>query len=162
MTKGTHNREISVQKKDVWDFVSSMNNWAPLVPGYIQHDVLNEKESTWEFKTDLGLLKKKIKLMVRITSWEEPDKVTFDLIGMNENFSGSGFFLSEYHTDQTTKMTGCIEIEAKGPKGPLANSLLKSYVPKLAAELTEAVAARMEELLKDRQEELCEKPDGVK
>ncbi len=32
----------------------------------------------WEFKSDLGLMKKKIKLEVNILEWIEPDKVTFN------------------------------------------------------------------------------------
>ena len=54
------------------------------MPGYIEHEMLNDKESMWKFKSKLGMMKKKIQLKVVITNWIEPDRVTFDLKGINE------------------------------------------------------------------------------
>ena len=44
-------------------------DWAPLVPGYIEHEILNENESMWKFKSELGMMKKIIQLKVVITNW---------------------------------------------------------------------------------------------
>ncbi|MDC7285997.1 SRPBCC family protein, partial [Bifidobacterium thermophilum] len=74
-----HEEKVNVTIENLWDFVSDMNNWAPLVPGYIDHQIINEKQSTWSFKTDVGIMKKKIELSVEITRWNAPSKVTFNL-----------------------------------------------------------------------------------
>lgn len=62
MPNGSHHIQLNLPIEKVWDFVRSINNWAPLVPGYINHELINEYESTWEFKGDLGFMKKTIKL----------------------------------------------------------------------------------------------------
>src|SRR5699024_8164587 len=131
---------------DIWNFVSDMDKWAPLVPGYIEHEIINERESTWIFKGDIGIMQKTVKLKIDITEWQEPTQVTFDLTGLNENFAGNGYFAAEKITDTKTKMTGNLDITAKGMMGPMINAILKNFVPKTAQQLTEAVASKINEI----------------
>ncbi|MBA9027017.1 CoxG family protein [Peribacillus huizhouensis] len=146
MASGVHSVIIPLSIENIWKFVSVIDNWAPLVPGYITHTVMAKNQSTWEFISDLGLLKKKVKLLVDITEWSGPEIVKFHLTGMNENFLGSGYFKAEMIDENKTKMTGHLDIIAKGLKAPMANSLLKSYVPETAKALAEAVAVKLLEI----------------
>ena len=146
MPEGKHSIDINVPIERVWEFVSSINNWAPLVPGYITHEIINENESMWEFKGDLGFMKKTVKLKVDITEWREPNLVTFNLTGTSDNFKGDGYFEAEKIDDISTKMTGSLNITAGGAMGPMINSILKSFVPKTAEELTTAVANEIVEV----------------
>jgi carbon monoxide dehydrogenase subunit G len=145
MPSGTHHEALNIPINGVWDFVSDMNNWAPLVPGYIDHEILNDKESYWEFYGDIGIMRRKIKLQVKITSWEAPSKVTFDLKGKNEKFTGSGYFQGIALDEVNTQMTGNLNITATGMKAAVINPVLASFVPKTAAELTRAVAEKIRE-----------------
>lgn len=130
----------------VWNFVSVMDQWAPLVPGYITHEVINDKESTWKFKSDIGIMKKKVHLKVDITNWTEPSKVTFNLTGINEKFTGHGYFQADVINENQTRMTGSLTIEAQGAMGKMVNSILQSTVPDMTRQLTESVASKIEEL----------------
>ncbi|MBN6206087.1 SRPBCC family protein [Ralstonia pickettii] len=150
MPNGSHRINLDLPIEKVWDFVSSINNWAPLVPGYINHEIINDNESTWEFKGDLGFMKKTVKLKVDITEWSEPSLVTFNLTGLSDNFSGDGYFKAEKIDDNSTAMTGYLDITAGGAMGPMINAILKNFVPKTAEELTTAVANKIEEVVSDR------------
>lgn len=143
MPSGTHTKELDISIERVWDFVKDMNKWAPLVPGYIEHEILNEKQSTWVFKGDIGIMQKTVKLKIDIKEWIEPTRVTFDLTGLNENFAGNGYFLAESKTSDQTSMTGNLDITAKGMMGPMINTILKNFVPKTAEELTEAIGNKI-------------------
>lgn len=142
----SHQVEVNAPIETVWDFVSHIHKWAPLVPGYIEHQILSDKESTWCFKSDIGIMKKKIELKVDITGWEEPSKVTFNLIGLNEKFTGHGYFLAEQRGNAKVLMTGCLDITAEGMLAKVANSILTTSLPETTSELTEAVAAKIEEV----------------
>ncbi|ASS67902.1 MULTISPECIES: SRPBCC family protein [unclassified Paenibacillus] len=146
MPNGTHQVIIPVSIDVIWTFVSDMDKWAPLVPGYIGHEILNDRQSTWSFKGDLGFMKKTVKLRIDIKEWIEPTKVTFDLTGLSDNFSGNGYFEAEEQGAAGTRMTGYLDITAKGAMGPMINSIMKSFVPKTAQELTSAIAVRIAEL----------------
>lgn len=146
MPAGTHTLEIDVPIQKIWEFIEDMNKWAPLVPGYIEHEILNERQSTWKFKGDIGIMQKTVSLKIDITEWIAPTKVTFDLKGISENFNGNGYFEAEAISDTKTKMTGNLDITAGGLMGPMINAVLKNFVPKTAEELSEAIANKIVEV----------------
>ncbi|MGZ0052477.1 CoxG family protein [Brevibacillus gelatini] len=145
MPQGIHDIELPLPIGTVWKFVSVLENWVLLVPGYISHEVIDERRVTWTFTGDIGIMKKQINLQVDITEWNEPTEVKFTLTGINENFTGEGYFRAEALGEARTKMTGFLDITAKGLKAPMVNSILKSHVPQLTTDLAEAVASRMRE-----------------
>ena len=42
MPSRTHTTDLDIPIEKVCDFVSNMNRWVPLVPGYIEHEILNK------------------------------------------------------------------------------------------------------------------------
>lgn len=140
MPSGTHQIELNTPIEHVWAFVSDMNKWAPLVPGYIEHQILHERQSTWKFKGEIGKIQKIVHLKIDITDWQEPEKVAFNLTGLSENVKGNGYFEATALTDNKTKITSYLGVAAKGMKKPLINSVLKSFIPRTTKELTEAIA----------------------
>lgn len=143
MPSGMHQVVVDLPINKVWDFVKDMDNWAPLIPGYIQHRKFTNRQSTWEFYSIIGFIKKKISLMVTIKEWIEPTKVTFHLKGLNEEFTGSGYFLAEAIDKNKTRITGYLEITAGGAMGPLVNRALKSYLPKVTKEMVNAISSKL-------------------
>lgn len=146
MPSGKHQQKVDIPIENVWSFISNMDNWAPLVPGYMEHKIINDRQSTWKFKGDLGFVQKTVHLQIDITKWQQPSKITFNLTGLNENFKGDGYFEARKVNERETEITGYIDISAKGMMGPMINPILKSFVPKTAKELTEAVTSKMVEL----------------
>ncbi|MBM7599364.1 carbon monoxide dehydrogenase subunit G [Virgibacillus halotolerans] len=146
MPRGKHQLKVDIPIEQVWSFVSDMNKWAPLVPGYMEHDILNDKQSTWKFKGDLGFVQKTVNLKIDITQWQKPTKVTFNLTGLDDNFKGDGYFEATSVHEKLTKVTGFLNITAKGLKGPMINTVLKSFVPKTTQQLTEAIAEKMNQM----------------
>lgn len=143
MPGGSFSKEVELPIETVWDFVSDMNKWAPLVPGYIEHKILNERQSTWKFKGDVGKIQKTVNMRIDITEWKKPTTVKFTLTGISEKISGDGYFEAISITEYQTKMTGNLDMTAKGLMGPVINPVLKSVIPKTAKRLTESVIHTM-------------------
>ncbi|MYL45869.1 SRPBCC family protein [Virgibacillus halodenitrificans] len=143
MPSGIHQLCMKVPIETTWKFISDMDNWAPLVPGYLSHKILNEKQSIWKLKGESGLIQKTVTLRIDIEEWREPNSVTFNLTGISENVVGKGYFKAKEVDTITTEMTGHLSIAAKGVMAPMINSILKSIVPKTTKGLTESVAKRM-------------------
>ncbi|GIO27068.1 CoxG family protein [Ornithinibacillus bavariensis] len=143
MPGGTYSKELDLPIEKIWEFVSDMNKWAPLVPGYIDHQILNEKQSTWKFKGDIGKIQKTVNMRIDITEWKKPTSVRFTLTGISENVTGNGYFEAESITAYKTKMTGYLTMSAKGLMGPMVNPVLKSLIPKTTKRLTESVAIKI-------------------
>jgi carbon monoxide dehydrogenase subunit G len=145
MPVGMHEITMNVPIKKVWEFVKDMDNWAPLLPGYISHEKISEQKSNWTFRENVGILKKKISLQVTIKEWIEPTRVTFDLKGINENISGHDYFTAEALEQNRTKMTGYLEMTAGGALAPVMNAVMKTSLPKSGEELTIAIAEKLKE-----------------
>ena len=72
MANGKHSIELPISIQEIWNYISDIDKWATTVPGYESHEIVNEKQSTWAIKGDMGILKKTAKLKVEITEWVEP------------------------------------------------------------------------------------------
>lgn len=140
--------ELAIPINVIWDFIRDANNWAPLVPGYIQHEQINDSIITWEFKSDLGIMKKKVNLVIDIKEWNEPTRVSFELRRMNEKYIGEGYFEAQALNTNKTLLTGFLEINASGALGSLANSLFKNAIPKSTDEVASAISLKLEEFNK--------------
>jgi len=74
----------------VWEFVRDMNNWAPFMTGYQSHEALDDMDSIWTIKGDVGVLARTVKLRAHVTEWNGPERVAFTLSGLNEPVEGAG------------------------------------------------------------------------
>ncbi|ETI66022.1 CoxG family protein [Neobacillus vireti] len=137
--------ELDIPIEVIWDFIRDEDNWAPLVPGYIYHEKINDRQITWEFKSSLGIMKKKVNLLIDIKEWNEPARISFDLKRSNEKYIGEGYFEAKAINKNKTRITGFIDINASGTLGTLANSLFKTAIPKTAEEVAAAISSKLEE-----------------
>jgi carbon monoxide dehydrogenase subunit G len=144
MPQAIHNVEISLSNEVAWGFLKDYNNWAPLVPGYIGHDVQSDSQFIWIFLADLGFTKKTIKLQVDISELVSPTDVKFQLKGLSDNFNGSGYFNTTLEGD-TTVLTGSLDLSAGGMMGMMINSVLDSFMPKMTKDLIEAISSKLSE-----------------
>ena len=54
MPEVEYSTKMALSRALVWDFVKDMNNWAPMLTGYQKHEILDEKDSIWTLKGDVG------------------------------------------------------------------------------------------------------------
>ncbi|MEH7118835.1 SRPBCC family protein [Neobacillus vireti] len=137
--------EIAIPIEVIWDFIRDENNWAPLVPGYIHHQKINDRQISWEFKSDLGIMKKKITLIIEIKEWNEPSRVSFELRRKNDKYLGEGYFEAKSINSHTTRLTGFLNINATGPMGALTNTLFNKAVNLSDEEVAAAISSKLEE-----------------
>src|SRR5271167_2350101 len=80
----------------VWTFVSDMNNWAPFLTGYQKHEILDQTDSIWTLKGDVGILSRVVELRAHVTEWAAPERVEFTLMGLNEAVEGGGMVILDH------------------------------------------------------------------
>jgi len=79
----------------IWEFVKEMDNWAPMLTGYQSHEKQSDDDSVWVLKGDVGVMSRTLKFQVHVSEWAGPERVTFELKGLNEQMEGGGVFLME-------------------------------------------------------------------
>jgi carbon monoxide dehydrogenase subunit G len=133
---------IDVPRGEVWGFVRDMNNWAPFAKGYQSHEVINDRESIWIMKGDLGFISRTTKFHVRITEWIEGDRVAFTVQGLNEPIKGEGAIQLDDTGDASgTEIRGDASLSFGGPMGPIVNKFIGPWVQSGADELVTKIVA---------------------
>lgn len=77
----------------VWDFVQDMRKWGHLLVGFQSVEILDDRQSIWTLKGDVGILTREVRIQVDITEWIPNERVSFELTGITEGIDGSGTFL---------------------------------------------------------------------
>jgi len=90
MPEVEYSTEMALSPEVIWEFVKDMNNWAPMLTGYQEHEVIDDTDSIWTLKGDVGILSRQVKLKAHVTEWSGPERVTFTLTGLNEKVDGGG------------------------------------------------------------------------
>lgn len=146
MPSSKHEIKLNAPISNVWEFIANFNSWAPLMPGYIEHEIKNKEEATWIFLADLGFAKKKVKLQVDKITKTEQVKISFYLNSVEDHFDGNGYFQIETCEEGMTNLIGSLELSSGGFMGVIVNNVLKSFVPKT----TEELVIRMGEIIKEK------------
>ncbi len=97
MPEVTYSTTMSLPRERVWEFVKDMNNWAPFLTGYQKHEILDETDSVWTLKGDVGILSRMVELKAHVTEWNGPERVSFTLTGLNEQVEGGGTLVMTTH-----------------------------------------------------------------
>lgn len=127
---------MAAPRATVWEFVRDMNNWAPFTRGYQSHEILNERESVWTVKGDLGPISRITKFHIVITEWVEGERVGFTVTGLNEPITGAGaIHLSDAAGDSQTEIRGEATLTFGGSIGPVVNHLIGPFIKAGADEL---------------------------
>lgn len=145
MSDGYHQLEVGTPIETVWSFISDVDMWAPLVPGYVEHKLLGDKQYMWKLKGNIGVIQKTIRLKIDITEWIIPTKISFDIIGLDEKFSGNGYFKARRISGQETQITGYLNISVTGMMRPMINLVLKTFIPKSIEQLLKKASTRIQE-----------------
>ncbi|MNF41470.1 hypothetical protein D3C85_892280 [compost metagenome] len=95
MPEVDHTAAVTKPILEVWDFVKEMDNWAPLLTGYQRHEKINDDESIWFVKGELGGMTRVAEFHVKVTEWAAPDRVTFVMRGLHEPVTGAGEFFAQ-------------------------------------------------------------------
>ncbi len=144
MATTTYKTNITAPNEKVWQFVSNIENWASLVPGYRKHTMLNDKQSTWTFSGTVAGMTKTVEVQIDITDWEEPSKIGFALQGLSDKFTGAGYFEATPVSATTTDMTMNLELKAGGIAGVALNPIFKIALPLAAEKLAGRVVTKIQ------------------
>ena len=132
MTTHTFQTAVNIPIETVWSFLHSKEDWYRVIPGYISHEFQSEHLSTWQIKSDFGLIKKKLHFKAEILEWKEYDKITFLIIGISDKFNGRGQIETIKLSNHKTMISANFQISAEGSIAKLIKPFLKNSIPEMS------------------------------
>ena len=131
----------------VWEFGNEFKNWTPFLKGFQGLEELNDEESIWTLKGDVGPLTRAVKFHVNITERVECERIVFALKGVNEPVTGVGS-IHVKSSGSGTIATVDLKANMEGPLGivinPLIAPMLKNTTEELVAKFTAAILQKPE------------------
>ena len=134
MTSHSFKTVVKIPIETVWTFLHSVEDWYKVIPGYISHEIHSEKVSTWQIKSDFGLIKKKITFKAEILDWKELDKISFRMTGISDKFNGRGYIETIKLSNHKTRIEVAFDLTAEGSMAKLIKPFLKSSLPEMSEE----------------------------
>lgn len=139
MAQASHSVTVPVGQEKVWSFVSNIEKWAKLVPGYKEHKMIDDKKSLWTFEGNMKGITKTIEMELNIVEFVEPSNIKVEITGLSDKFTGSGQFQAAPE-ENGTQMTGTVEVNA----GILLAPMVKIILPKVTSRLTEKIGRTLQ------------------
>ncbi|WP_338469313.1 SRPBCC family protein [Niallia sp. XMNu-256] len=125
---------VNIPIETVWKFLHSIEEWPGVIPGYISHEILSDQISTWQIKSDFGLIKKKLHFKAEIIEWKKYEKITFRITGISDKFHGHGRVETIKLSNHKTSILANFHITAEGSIAKLIKPFLKSSLPEMSKE----------------------------
>ncbi len=116
--------ECPIEK--TWDVLNDFGALASAMPGFISYTAVDDLNSEWKLKIDLGILSRVVNFKACITEKRKPEFISFELKGLDENVMGKGDLHLLKESAKETSVTFKISLEAGGQSAPLVNSLVSS------------------------------------
>jgi len=116
VAEATYTTTALLPVETIWEYVRDMDNWARFLRGYQSHQIESDSDSLWTLKGDVGVLSRTLQFRVHVTEWAGPERVTFELEGLNEPMRGGGSFYMERYEEEGATAPGAPEAspERKG------------------------------------------------
>lgn len=123
----------------VWTFVRDLRNWASLMPGMQDCEVLDEDNSRWTLKVGVGALVRTVKVKVHVEQWAGPGHVAFSYRLEGDPVLGSGSYHATTKGSGQTEVRLQVRVEGSGPMAPMWEAMSRPLLP----QLTKAFAAEL-------------------
>lgn len=129
----------------VWEIIGAYEMWGPLLPGYLGHERINEKESVWKIKREIGFIKTKFDIGIGIKEWNEPHSIKFQFEDRKERFSGDCFVEIKEIAENETLLTVSVRYSVSGSLSKMISNIMKTD----GTQLTQGIKKFIETSLSD-------------
>ena len=139
-----HSVAVAAPLQETWDFVKDLGNWAGLLPGYEGMTVIDETDSEWKVRGDVGILTKLVTMRVHVVEWVDLSHVRFTVVCKEEPLSAEGVLTARTASDDLTNLDFDLDATAGGMLGPVVNALLKTVMPRMAGDFAGSIKREIE------------------
>jgi carbon monoxide dehydrogenase subunit G len=138
----------------VWAIVRNIRNWASLMPGMQDCEVLDADNSRWTLKVGVGALVRTVKVKVHVHQWDGPRNVSFSFRLEGDPVQGSGSYRATAGTSGQTDVLLRLRVEGSGPMAPMWEAMSRPLLPQLA----KAFAGKLKERIEIAAESMSSEP----
>lgn len=135
---------IGVGIDAVWTYVSDLQRWAAIMPGYREFEPIDADDSRWVLKVGVGGLVRTVKVLVHVERWDGPGRVDFAYRLEGDPVQGSGAYTARALGPHETEITLKVQVVGGGPMAPMWEAMGGPLLPQFARSFAEQLKAKIE------------------
>lgn len=143
MIEAQHTSEVAVPLQQVWDYVVQIRNWADLMPGLQDCQVIDDDNSRWVIKVGVGGMVRTVKVAVHVEEWAGPDRAVFAFKLEGDPVQGGGTYTA-VETADGTAFTLTIQVIGSGPVAPMWEALGRPVLPTFVKAFADKLKGKIE------------------
>jgi carbon monoxide dehydrogenase subunit G len=144
MIESTQGTVIAAPIGAVWDHVSDISSWAPLMPGMQHVEMIDADHSRWVLKVGVGGLVRTVKVDVTVDRWAGPNEVDFTYALTSDPVKGSGTYRAIARSAIASEIELHVKVEGSGPMAPMWEAMGRPLLPQLAKAFAGALKTQIE------------------
>jgi len=139
-----HTTTVEVPLRRVWDYVVDIGNWAQLMPGLQEFQLIDADNSRWILKVGVGGMVRTVKVAVHVEEWAGPERARFSFKLEGDPVQGGGTYTAAALGGQT-EFTLAIQVVGSGPVAPMWEALGRPVLPTFVKAFAGQLKAKIEE-----------------
>lgn len=145
MIEATQVVPVRAEIGKVWNHVRDIRNWAELMPGLQDFEIIDDDDSRWVLKVGVGALVRTVKVNVHVDEWDGPERVRFSFKLQGDPVKGQGTYAARRTGANETDMALTIQVEGLGPMAPMWEAMGGPLLPKFALAFARQLAESIEQ-----------------
>lgn len=117
---------LKFRSETVWDYFNTVGNWAKLIPGYQNHEIVNNQIFLISFNINFGIIKRNVKIEVFDLKKRKPNLMTFSFTSESNTISGTGQLRIRRINANFTNVFLSLNIKADGPMAPFIENFINN------------------------------------
>lgn len=135
--------KVDVPIAKVWEIIGAYEILIPLLPGYLGHERINEKESVWTINKEIGLIKKRFDIGIIIKEWNKPHSIKLQFEDRKGRFSGECLLATREITENKTLCTGSLRYSVSGSMSKMISNFMKTDRTEIAEEIKKIIETNL-------------------
>lgn len=144
MIEAQHTATVEVPLQRVWDYVVDIRNWADLMPGLQDCEIIDDDNSRWVLKVGVGGMVRTVKVAVHVEEWAGPERARFSFKLEGDPVQGGGTYTAVAQGDGTA-FTLAIQVVGSGPVAPMWEALGRPVLPTFVKAFADKLKGKIEE-----------------
>lgn len=144
MIEAQHTATVEVPLQRVWDYVIDIRNWADLMPGLQDCEIIDDDNSRWILKVGVGGMVRTVKVAVHVEEWAGPGRARFSFKLEGDPVQGGGTYTAAAQGDGT-EFTLAIQVVGSGPVAPMWEALGRPVLPTFVKAFADKLKGKIEE-----------------
>jgi len=136
--------QVNADQISIWNLMNDPVELGKCIPGCEEVIVINETDSRWKMKINVGVISRKIDAKAKVTHRVQPSDLEINLEGVDGDLSGQFIVTLASANPNVTSINFTANINARGPFQWIVNQVIRSQLDSFVDNFSHCISKKIE------------------